>query len=43
LIAFPILDYQSRRGPLIVVDGHFGSPSGKEKPSNTDVKELANG
>ena len=24
------------------VDGHFGSPSGREKPSNTDRKELAN-
>ena len=24
------------------VDGYFGSPSGKEKPSNTDIKELAN-
>ena len=25
------------------VDGHFGSPSGKEKPSNADRKELVNG
>ena len=25
------------------VDGHFGSPSGKEKPSNVDKKELVNG
>jgi len=24
------------------VDGHFESPSGKKKPSNTDRKELAN-
>ena len=25
------------------VDGHFESPSGREKPSNIDRKELANG
>ena len=24
-------------------DGHFDSPNGREKPSNTDRKELANG
>ena len=25
------------------VDGHFGSPSGRERPSNTNKKELAKG
>ena len=28
---------------LLIVEGRFGSPSGKKKPSNTDRKELANG
>jgi len=28
---------------LQIVDGYFGSPSGREKPSNTNRKELANG
>ena len=28
---------------LVIVDGLFGSPSGKEKPSNVDRKELVNG
>ena len=28
---------------LVCVEGHFGSPSGKKKPSNTDKEELANG
>ena len=27
---------------IIPVDGHFGSPSGREKPNNIDRKELAN-
>ena len=25
---------------LAIVEGHFGSPSGKKKPSNTDRKEI---
>ena len=26
-----------------IVDGHFGSPSEKEKPNNADRKYLVNG
>ena len=34
---------EKKRTKKTLVDGHFGSPTGREKPNNTDRKELANG
>ena len=39
---FTIFDAKCEFG-LGCVDGHFGSPSRKEKANNTGRKELANG
>ena len=36
-------EVRGQRTTKNIVNGHFGSPSGRERPSNTDREKLANG